>query len=101
MDPLVPVLKVAVLQTLIKSLLKCESDLRELLSRSIGNLIIEYPNVKQATAAVDQTQAKLNDVLIEEKMHAVASDTLEPFAREFIAQFWEHLQIPLMKNAAK
>ena len=82
-------------------LLKCESDLRELLSRSIGDLIIEYPKVKQATAAVDQTQAKLNDVLIEEKMHAVASDTLEPFAREFIVQFWEHLQIPLMKNASK
>ena len=101
MDPLVPVLKVAVLQTLIKSLLKCESDLRELLSRSIGDLIIEYPKVKQATAAVDQTQAKLNVVLIEEKMHAVASDTLEPFAREFIVQFWEHLQIPLMKNASK
>ena len=68
-------------------LLKCESDLRELLSRSIGDLIIEYPKVKQATAAVDQTQAKLNDVLIEEKMHAIASDTLEPFAREFIVQF--------------
>ena len=82
-------------------LLKCESDLRELLSRSIGDLIIEYPKVKQATAAVYKTQAKLNDVLIEEKMHDIASDTLEPFAREFIVQFWEHLQIPLMKNASK
>ena len=41
-------------------LLKCESDLRELLSKSIGFLITEYLGMEKTTNAIKETEVKLN-----------------------------------------
>ena len=81
-------------------LFKCESDLRELLSKSIGYLITEYPGVKKTTASIEETQAKLNKLHVEEELHDIASNTLEPLAGEFTLKCWENIQMPMLKSSA-
>ena len=81
-------------------LLKCESDLRELLSKSIGFLITEYLGMEKTTNAIKETEVKLNKLHVEEKLHDVASNTLEPLAGEFTLKCWENIQMPMLKSSA-
>ena len=81
-------------------LLKCESDLRELLSKSIGFLITECLGLEKTTNAIKETQVKLNNLHVEEKLHDIASNTLEPLAREFTVKCWENVQMPMLKSSA-